>query len=51
MPHLAPMSWMFLPSLFFFSIIMTASMIWWTSSISFPCSTNSLTHSMEWNWI
>nr|YP_009131516.1 ATP synthase F0 subunit 8 [Tevnia jerichonana]AIL54902.1 ATP synthase F0 subunit 8 [Tevnia jerichonana] len=51
MPHLAPLNWILLPFFFLFSLLLTASVTWWTQMTTVPQLKSQQTHSMTpWKW-
>nr|YP_011008849.1 ATP synthase F0 subunit 8 [Oligobrachia dogieli]WPV72839.1 ATP synthase F0 subunit 8 [Oligobrachia dogieli] len=51
MPHLAPLNWIFLPLLFYFSLLSIMSIFWWSQLPVFPILyLNPSMKSSLWNW-
>nr|AIL54890.1 ATP synthase F0 subunit 8 [Spirobrachia sp. YL-2014] len=49
MPHLAPLNWIMLSSLFLFTLFLISSIIWWYKLPSFPLM-NFLSSSKKKSW-
>nr|AVW86088.1 ATP synthase F0 subunit 8 [Levensteiniella iris] len=52
MPHLSPLNWLLSPIIFWMTIALFMSILWWSQTISFPKLTPQIVNpsSPSWNW-
>nr|ALS46296.1 ATP synthase F0 subunit 8 [Glycinde armigera] len=51
MPHLSPMSWIMAPLMFYFTLMLFISCLWWIQTPKFPLITYSFSvSSPKWMW-
>nr|WCS91618.1 ATP synthase F0 subunit 8 [Eisenia nordenskioldi pallida] len=53
MPHLSPMSWILAILMFWMTLSILASTLWWTNHLSFSSKSNFSTSSTQssWSWL